>query len=304
MSEKSIFDSKDTYQPTIKKAKKKSLKRTILTSLAVTLTTLVALIGIFIAAYMHMQKTMNDYADLQRDEAIVQGANISFDRQTTSYGIESAITQDQYIKNIDGVPFTWYNEQTYFKIYDKPTTLFDTTITSFDSNQFYRNGQRVMNFLYPSIEAVNDDLTYLTSLESTTKVEVAISFKEELSVDEMLGNFPTAQWAWVIDPMKRELIESQLQVPVTEDIGLVISEYAYGFSIQSEESIKDNVKEFKQGLHRLSAKESNANQLLETIQDSMKIGGIVVTGTVEEILPMMGQEQINYVSVGVIIPQK
>lgn len=303
MSEKSIFDSKDTYQPTIKKAKKKSLKRTILTSLAVTLTTLVALIGIFIAAYMHMQKTMNDYADLQRNEAIVQGANISLDRQTASYGLESAITQDQYIKNIDGVPFTWYNEQTYFKIYDKPTTLFDTTITSFDSNQFYRNGQRVMNFLYPSIEAVNDDLTYLTSLESNTKVEVAISFKEELSVEEMLANFPTAQWAWVIDPMKRELIESQLQVSVTEDIGLVISEYAYGFSIQSEESIKDNVKEFKQGLYRLSAKESNANQLLETIQDSMKIGGIVVTGTVEEILPMMGQEQINYVSVGVIIPQ-
>lgn len=303
MNEKSIFDKKDTYQATIKKAKKKSLKRTILTSLAVTLTTIVALMVIFIAAYLHMEKTMNDYANLQRDEGIVQGANITLDRQTTSFGIDSVITQDQYIKNIDGIPFTWYNEQTYFKIYDKPTTLFDTTLTSFDKKQYYRNGQRVMNFLYPSIEVANDDLTYLTSLESTTKVEVAISFKEELSVDEMLEDFPTAQWAWVIDPLNRELIERGLQQGVTEDFGYIISEYAYGFSIQSEESIKDNVKEFKLALHRLSDKESNAKELLVTIQDSMKLGGIVVTGTVEEILPMMEQEKINYVSVGAIIPQ-
>lgn len=303
MNEKSIFDKKDTYQATIKKAKKKSLKRTILTSLAVTLTTLVALMVIFIAAYLHMEKTMNDYANLQRDEGIVQGANITLYRQTTSFGIDSVITQDQYIKNIDGIPFTWYNEQTYFKIYDKPTTLFDTTLTSFDKKQYYRNGQRVMNFLYPSIEVANDDLTYLTSLESTTKVEVAISFKEELSVDEMLEDFPTAQWAWVIDPLNRELIERGLQQGVTEDFGYIISEYAYGFSIQSEESIKDNVKEFKLALHRLSDKESNAKELLVTIQDSMKLGGIVVTGTVEEILPMMEQEKINYVSVGAIIPQ-
>ena len=303
MSEKSIFDSNDTYQPTIKKAKKKSLKRTILTSLAVTFTTLVILIVIFFAAYLHMQKTMTDYANLQRNEVIVQGANITFDRQTTSYGIESAITQDQYIKNIDGVPYTWYNEQTHFKIYDKATTLFDTTITSFDSKQFYRNGQRVMNFLYPGIDNLNDDLDLLTSLDTSTKVEVAISFKEELTVDEMLEKFPTAQWAWVIDPMNRDLIIRQLQETSTEEIGYFISEYAYGFSIQSEKSTEQNVEEFKQGLRRLSAKDSNMKQLLETIQDSLQVGGIVLTGTVEEISPLMEQEQINYVSVGVTIPR-
>lgn len=303
MSEKSIFDSNDTYQPTIKKAKKKSLKRTILTSLVVTFTTLVLLIVIFFAAYLHMQKTMTDYANLQRNEVIVQGANITFDRQTTSYGIESAITQDQYIKNIDGVPYTWYNEQTHFKIYDKATTLFDTTITSFDSKQFYRNGQRVMNFLYPGIDNLNDDLDLLTSLDTSTRVEVAISFKEELTVDEMLEKFPTAQWAWVIDPMNRDLIMRQLQVKSTEEIGYFISEYAYGFSIQSEKSTEQNVEEFKQGLRRLSAKDSNMKQLLETIQDSLQVGGIVLTGTVEEILPLMEQEQINYVSVGVTIPR-
>ena len=303
MDKKSVFNSENTYQPTIKKARKKSLKRTIITSIVVTLTTLVAMIVILFVAHLYMQKTMTNYANLKLDEAIVQGANITFDHGTASYGIESAITQDQYRKNIDGVPYTWYNEQTLFKIYDKPTTIFDTTITSFDGEQYYRNGQRVMNFLYPGMKNPNDEVNLLTTLDSNDKIEVAISFKEELPVDKMLEKFPAAQWAWVIDPMNRDSIEGSLQDIGTDYLSYVISEYAYGFSIQPENSIEKNVEEFKQGLHSLSDKQSNAKRLLETIQDSLKVGGIVVTGTVEEILPMIEQDEINYVSVGVIIPR-
>ncbi len=304
MSEKSIFDSKDTYQPTIKKAKKKSLKRTILVSIAVTLTTVIVGVVIFLAAHLYMQKTMTDYYNLQVSESAVRGANITLDNGgANSYGIESAITQDQYRKNIDGIPYTWYNEQTLYKIYDKPTTLLDTTITSFDGEQYYRNGQRVMNFLYPRMKSSNDDIALLTSLDSKDKIEVAISFKEELPVDTMLEVFPTAQWAWVIDPMHRDSFDSSLKEIGSNYVRYVISEYAYGFSIQPESTIEQNVEEFKQGLQRLSEEQNNEERLLEKIQGELQVGGIVITGTVEEILPMMEQEQVNYVSVGVIIPQ-
>lgn len=305
MSEKSIFDSKDTYQPTIKKAKQKSMKRTVLVSMAVTLITVILGGVIFLAAHLYMQKNMNDYYNLKVNESKVRGANITLDNgSNTSFGIESAITQDQYRKNIDGIPFTWYNEQTHYKIYDKPTTILDTTITSFDGKQYYRNGQRVMNFLYPGMDNSNDDLTLLTSLDSSTKVEVAISFNEELTVDEMLEIFPTVQWAWVIDPMNRDSIERALQEIGTEYISYVISEHAYGFSIQSGKSIEKDVEEFKKALQRIPDEQRNAKQLQESVQDSLRVGGIVVTGTVDEILPMMVQDQINFVSVGVIIPQK
>ncbi|NYF26125.1 anti sigma factor C-terminal domain-containing protein [Sporosarcina sp. JAI121] len=304
MSEKSIFDPKDTYQPTIKKAKKKSLKRTILVSIAVTLTTVIVGVVIFLAAHLYMQKTMTDYYNLQVSKSIVRGANITLDNGgASSYGIESAITQDQYRKNIDGIPYTWYNEQTLYKIYDKPTTLLDTRITSFDGEQYYRNGQRVMNFLYPRMKSSNDDIALLTSLDSKDKIEVAISFKEELPVDKMLEVFPTAQWAWVIDPMNRDSFDSSLKEIGSDYVSYVISEYAYGFSIQPESTIEQNVEEFKQGLQRLSEEQNNEERLLEKIQGELQVGGIVITGTVEEILPMMEQEQVNYVSVGVIIPQ-
>lgn len=304
MSEKSMFDSKDTYQPIIKKAKKKSLRRTILVSAAVTLTIVIVGVVIFAGAHLYMQKTMTDYYNLQVSKSTVLGANITLDNgSSSSYGIESAITQDQYRKNIDGIPYTWYNEQTLYKIYDKPTTLLDTTITSFDGEQYYRNGQRVMNFLYPKMKSSTDDMALLASLDSKDKIEVAISFKEELPVEKMLELFPTAQWAWVIDPMNRDSFDSSLKEIGSDYVKYVISEYAYGFSIQPESTIEQNVKEFKQGLRRLSHAQNNEERLLEKIEEEIQVGGVVVTGTVEEILPLMEQEQINYVSVGVIIPQ-
>ena len=271
MSEKSIFDSKDTYQPTIKKAKKKSLKRTILISIAVTLTTVIVGVVIFLVAHLYMQKTMTDYYNLQVSESTVRGANITLDNGgASSYGIESAITQDQYRKNIDGIPYTWYNEQTLYKIYDKPTTLLDTRITSFDGEQYYRNGQRVMNFLYPRMKNPNDDVNLLRTLDSKDKIEIAISFNEELPVDKMLEIFPTAQWAWVIDPMNRDSIERSLQDIGTDYLSYLISEYAYGFSIQPESTIEKNVKEFKQGLHSLSEKQSNRSDCWKRYKTACK----------------------------------
>lgn len=119
----------------------------------------------------------------------------------------------------------------------------------------------------------------------------------------MLEVFPTVQWTWVIDPMNRDSFDSSLKEIGSDYVSYVISEYANGFSIQPESAIEQNVKEFKQGLQRLSEEQNNEERLLEKIQDELQVGGIVITGTVEEILPMMEQEQVNYVSVGVIIPQ-
>lgn len=301
LAEKSIFNVEDTYEKAIKKAKKKSLKRTIKASIVVSLLVVVAIVAILFVAHLYMQKTMIDYSNMKHSESIVRGANISFDRSTASYGVESAIEQDQYRKNIDGIPYTWYNEQTFYKIYDKPTTIFDTTITSFDGEQYYRNGQQVMNFLYPGMNSTNDDIDLIATLDGNDKIEVALSFKEELPVGLLLDKFPSAQWAWVIDPMNRQSFENSLQDIGKDYVSYLISEYAYGFSVQSEITIEQNVKEFKGALRELADKKSNARDLLEAVQDSLDVGGIVVTGTVEEIRPMIESENINHVSVGVIM---
>ncbi|MEK5214597.1 phage integrase N-terminal SAM-like domain-containing protein [Psychrobacillus sp. FSL H8-0487] len=57
-------------------------------------------------------------------------------------------------------------------------------------------------------------------------------------------------------------------------------------------------------LQRLSVEDEQVKKLYESTQESLEIGGIVVTGTVEALLPLMVQESVNNISLGVIIPIK
>lgn len=301
MDKDSIFNAKDGFQPLIKKAKKKSLKKIIIVSTIVTVSIFMVLGIIFIIAYNQMQHSMEEYLSVKMEQSEVYGANIHFDKSTTSYSIDSAINQDQYVKEIAGIPYTWYNEQTWFKIYDSPTTIYDNSITSTDSWQFYRNGQRVVNFYVPGGKKVEDDRKLLQSLASTSVVEIGISFKKEMNTNQVLKQFPTAQWAWVQNP----------DVEVSVMPGYVIGDYAYGFTITSPEKGTDNiakdVKNFEKVLSNLSQKDekdTNVEPLIKSIKQkgTVQVSGIILTGKVKDLLPLIEQDSVNYVSVGVIIP--
>lgn len=301
MDKDSIFNAKDGFQPLIKKAKKKSLKKIIIVSTIVTVSIFMILGITFIIAYNHMQNSMSDYFSVKFEQNEVYGANIHDDKSTTSFSIDSAINQDQYVKDIAGIPYTWYNEQTWFKIYDSPTTIYDNSITSTDSRQFYRNGQRVVNFYVPGGKKVEDDRKLLQSLASTSVVEIGISFKKEMNTNQVLKQFPTAQWAWVQNPD----VETSI-VP-----GYVIGDYAYGFTITSPEkgtdSITEDVKNFEKVLTNLSQKDekdTDVEPLIKSIKQkgTVQVSGIILTGKVKDLLPLIEQDSVNYVSVGVIIP--
>ncbi|PEZ74736.1 anti sigma factor C-terminal domain-containing protein [Bacillus sp. AFS017274] len=301
MDKDSIFNAKDGFQPLIKKAKKKSLKKIIIVSTIVTVSIFMILGITFIIAYNHMQNSMSEYFSVKFEQNEVYGANIHDDKSTTSFSIDSALNQDQYVKDIAGIPYTWYNEQTWFKIYDSPTTIYDNSITSTDSWQFYRNGQRVVNFYVPGEKKVEDDRKLLQSLASTSVVEIGISFKKEMNTNQVLKQFPTAQWAWVQNP----------DVEVSVMPGYVIGDYAYGFTITSPEKGTDNiaedVKNFEKVLSNLSQKDekdTNVEPLIKSIKQkgTVQVSGIILTGKVKDLLPLIEQDSVNYVSVGVIIP--
>ena len=305
MDKDSIFNTKDGFQPLVKKAKKKSLMKTIIVSTIVTISTLIVLGIIYIIMFLQMQHSMSEYFSVKMEQSEVYGANIHYDKSTKSDSIDSAINQDQYVKDIGGIPYTWYNEQTWFKIYDSPTSIYDSSITrsitSTDSQQFYRNGQRVVNFYIPGEKKVEDDRKLLQSLAPSNIVEIAISFKEEMNANQILKHFPTAQWAWVQNP----------DADISIIPGYVIGEYAYGFTITSPEkgavSLAKDVKNFETGLSNLSRQEeidTNVEPLIKTIQHNgtVQVSGIIITGKVKDLLPLIEQDSVNYVSVGVIIP--
>ncbi|MCK2019814.1 anti sigma factor C-terminal domain-containing protein [Peribacillus frigoritolerans] len=298
MDKDSIFNAKDGFQPLIKKAKKKSLKKIIIVSTIVTVSIFMVLGITFIIAYNQMQHSMEEYSSVKFKQSEVYGANIHYDKSTTSYSIDSAIDQDQYVKDIAGIPYTWYNEQTWFKIYDSPTTIYDNLITSTDSRQFYRNGQRVVNFYVPGGKKVEDDRKLFQSLASTSVVEIGISFKKEMNTNQVLKQFPTAQWAWV-------------QNPDVEISRYVIGDYAYGFTITSPEkgtaNLAEDVNNFEKVLTNLSQKDekdTDVEPLIKSIKQkgTVQVSGIILTGKVKDLLPLIEQDSVNYVSVGVIIP--
>lgn len=303
MDKDSIFNKNDGFQPLIKKAKRKSLKKTIIISTIVTIGVLLVIGFIFIIAHYQMQRSMSEYLSVKRDQSDVYGANIRYDKSTTSYNLESSINQDQYVKDVAGIPYTWYNEQTWFKIYDSPTTIYNNEITASSNNeqQYYRNGQRVVNFYVPGGKKIEDDREFLRSLPLFNIVELAISFKEEMSTHQMLNQFPTAQWAWVQNP--------------DADISImpryVIGDYAYGFTITAPkkgiEGIEKDVENFRVRLSNLSKedeKDTHVKPLLKSIRQkgAVLVSGVIVTGKVQDLLPLIKKDSVNHVSVGVIIP--
>lgn len=296
----SIFNNDDGFQPLIRNAKKKSLKKTILVSTLVTIGILLILFLSFIFCYYKMQNSMSDYHIIKMDQNKVFGANIYHDKSTFSYSIDSATNQDQYVKDIAGVPYTWYNEQTWFKIYDSATTIYDNSITSTDEHQYYRNGQRVVNFYIPGKEKIKDDRKFLQSLQSTNIVEIAISFKREISPSQVIKQFPSAQWAWV---------NSKEDISITP--GIVIGDYAYGFTITHSKKgathVAKDVEDFKRDLIKLSKedeKDTNVKPILKSIRESgsVQISGVILTGKLKELLPIIRNDSVNYISVGVILP--
>lgn len=303
MDKDSIFNKNDGFQPLIKKAKRKSLKKTIIISTIVTIGVLLVIGFIFIIAHYQMQRSMSEYLSVKRDQSEVYGANIGYDKSTTSYNLDSSINQDQYVKDVAGIPYTWYNEQTWFKIYDSPTTIYNNEITASSNKeqQYYRNGQRVVNFYLPGGKKTEDDREFLKSLPLSNIVELAISFKEEISTHQMINQFPTAQWAWVQNP--------------DADISIipryVIGDYAYGFTITAPkkgiEGLEKDVENFRVRLSNLSKedeKDTHVKPLLKSIRQKgvVLVSGVIVTGKVQDLLPLIKKDSVNHVSVGVIIP--
>ena len=159
----------------------------------------------------------------------------------------------------------------------------------------------MVNFYIPGGKKVEDDRKLLQSLASTSVVEIGISFKKEKNTNQVLKQFPTAQWAWVQNPDVETSIEP----------GYVIGDYAYGFTITSPEKgtdrIAEDIKNFGKVLTNLSQKDekdTNVGPLIKSIEQTgtVQVSGIILTGKVKDLLPLIEQASVNYVSVGVIIP--
>ncbi|MFJ7734065.1 anti sigma factor C-terminal domain-containing protein [Lysinibacillus sp. NPDC097231] len=335
MEKTSIFNEDQSFQNLVKEAKQKSIKRIILVSISVFIIIVLILWGLIALGQYYMYKEMEKQTTQDFLDKTFTGANIQANGTNYDYFLLAATTKSKMFKDINGHQIQWGTMEHFYTILGTKTYV--------ENNNYingYNNNQRVLQF-YPYTEPkIENDLPYLKKLPSFYSVEVAVSFTKDLTLEEMAVQFPTAQWAWIIQDGLFESIaenkEAEKDFPSIspKNSGLVDGDSAYGFQIkpkdqfQSAQNFLDQIDiyahdeqealaiirekiekrgEDPTGLHFPGhQKIYEAEILKKTIGNadphSLKVSGAVLTGSIEEVLPYLENNLIHYISVGVILP--
>lgn len=325
-----LFDDKQTKK-IMRKARFWSTVKMIGITLTVTPIVLIALwYGLRTLSLNSAQKVMDDIHLFNEISAPnVQISNQVYDDNLLGGKITTAtykVLGDQHR------PYIWKPIKSDYNLFGKLTR---TDISSSiqiegseslaETHQFERfndyTGDREMFFYHPKIsyDVYKDKISELNQLDKNTLVELAISFDNAYSFDEIKRKLPSevqVDWWWV-DAYTDDTLDYFKQGQNTISAN---DPYIYGF--QSEQSkpkprrsSNDEVETFIRNIELLRKSKNfewETNQVYqaligenETLEKSdVKITGAVVTGTPEQLQSLQGQTYIKASIFGVISNRK
>lgn len=237
----------------------------------------------------------------------VHGANISYEGTTYNNNLFSIIAETTYRKTISNRSILWDKKIEKIPLFGKIDTLEEggakleinsinkTAKRNVRYNDF--NNERKIDFYYPklSYDYLPQELDIAVNLDENQLIEVALSFKEPMTISEVteqLGH-QNVNWLWVdtttsstMEKMERELKQDSLK---TKGGG-----GAFGFEVNPESPYsEENGQWFIQTLEQLSKKESHKSTIIEALkgikentqgtEGELRINGAVVTGTAMEL---------------------
>ena len=270
----SLFNT-DNSTALIQKAKRKNIQQNVYINLVILLVAaaLLTIIKWWVTPYLltHDTAQVESYYD-------VYGANMyvgPWEEHPRLLG--SSATAPVY-KLVDGIPVQ-------LKTIQHKNNSMDSFVTS-AHGQFRTNGQRVMEFAHPNV-LYKTYTTDLSSLQDDVYYEVALSFSQSFSLDELADRFPKSiqpTWFW-IDIFDKESLKTlqKDQILLTENEVPGITTIDEGGSV-----IPNPFEQFKKDVDRAIAKNNgttkkNLQQVEEAVKSSPKIIGAVVTGTGSEL---------------------
>ncbi|WP_100407827.1 anti sigma factor C-terminal domain-containing protein [Bacillus solitudinis] len=206
-------------------------------------------------------------------------------------------------------------------------TSYDTE--DLDRQKYNELGQREMIFFYPFIEysQYKNDLQLLDQIEATKNMEIALSFDQAYTMDEVRDMLPdeiTLSWYW-IDDLNEEEKEASKSIIQRDNNGEQKTEEANFSNIRSEKTVY-GIKALNASNERLenplqhfiwaleNGREYDTrfkgefervyNNLLgqdsKLTKDDIKVFGVVVTGDAEKLKSLQGLPFIKASSIGVI----
>lgn len=303
---KEFFQPDQEFSKVVKNARRKSLFRSILISIGVT----VLLIGglLWFGTYRMDQQVAeaNTYDGVWQ---FIKGANVeSNGSMITNTPFSKTVTTEQN-KQIAGVVIPWGQQVKTYSIFGTSSAVQASVLSSSQNkedgrNTLYFQGERVVEFYSPlgTYPSLPDDRKILDEIPEHQVLEMAFSFDQPYNINEVRKKFSDQlAWYWVdtVAPSKK----TEAKQPIS-------GKDAYGFVSRIEEMNEDAAERFIQQVEWLQKdgeQYQEAKRLYDGLTDygktdlspeNLKITGVVVTGTAEELKKFNGGSMIRAAVLG------
>ncbi|QOV10435.1 anti sigma factor C-terminal domain-containing protein [Viridibacillus arvi] len=313
------FISTPSVQRAFKKTKR---KQTIKYVIIAVLTTTILMTILFTGSQYILNKRLEDQDNIYD---MVYGANISFGESRNNYNLFSVTKETTYRKRIGDRSIVWDKKIEKIPLFGRIDTIergsgmVEVNVFNEKAQRTVRyndfNNERKIDFYYPglSYDYLPNELDTAVGLDENTLIEVALSFKEPMTLAEMgeqLG-YENVDWLWVdtttinqMDRMTKELDSDSLK---TKGGG-----GAFGFGVgQDTPYTEGNGQGFIQTLEQLSKTDSHKSSIKEALKGikentqsskgKIRLNGAVVTGTAEELKRFQKLDFIRATVIGATI---
>jgi hypothetical protein len=295
-----------------RQAKSKSILRTILIStIAVIVLGTIMIIGNAQIVNRAHNEAMQENQLLYK----ISQPNVKHSGATFDYGILSGSYTYHKYKVIENKIVPWGEEQQTFNAlgHNNPSTVFDNSRVG-ETEKEYRNynpinGQRSMLFYHPWFDYVTmqNDLSLIHTAPEDAVMEVALSFDQPYSVDEVQAFFPLQKkitWYWANNYTQNYKKQFKGLIDSGDTAANVFGFHATtedweGSKAQTEQDYIKLLKELKNS----GGYSDIVDGLLTSADQNEKEGlilGVVITGTKEELLTLEQDNYIRAISLGAV----
>ncbi|TKC14949.1 anti sigma factor C-terminal domain-containing protein [Robertmurraya kyonggiensis] len=292
------FMSSLSLQRAVKKSKR---IQTIKYMLIAILTTSVLLAILFIGSHYILTKRINNQDHLYHS---IHGANIMLSDTSYSYNLFSVEAETTYTKNVGDQSIVWDKQTEKIPLFgrseilEKGSGMVEVNSIDDELKRYVRynnfNNERKIDFYYPTLsyDYLPHELDIAVTLDENKLIEVALSFKEPMTLTEAaekLGH-DHVNWLWV-DTTNVAQMEKMEQTLDSDSVKTKGGGGAFGFAVRPEVPYSEEFGPlFIQTLEQLKENRSTVKEALKGMKENtqatngnIRLNGAVVSGTPAEL---------------------
>ncbi|MFY0517619.1 anti sigma factor C-terminal domain-containing protein [Lysinibacillus sp. UGB7] len=322
MNKENEFFPKDfEFEKLVKKARKRSIVKMVLISFVISL---IVLFGLYFMGNTMMKIKMEKETDLDSTWNDIMGANIEERGTIFNYFLTSATAKMTLVKVVGGVPIPWGEQEKVFTILGASRLISNNGPSGLGYSDderipLYYEGERVVEFFHPQVnyKQIFDDRTLLNAIDDNTVVEMAFSFDDGYSIEEVNEVFKEQlAWYWV-DTFSKDDIENDNKfnkdknfpddtIDGFEVYGFPYNRSAEAYSASNFISILEKVKEdggnYQDDAEKIINNITNQGKMKLEPQN-LKIIGVVVTGKPSDLIKFSDESMIRGATLGATTDQ-